>query len=428
MKNYIKKKIKKFFSKLGPGLITGAADDDPSGIVTHTQVGASYGYKLLWLNIVMLPMMTAIQEMVGRIGIVTGKGLAENIREHYNKWFLYAAVSFLVFANVVNIGANIGAMAEVTRLFIDIPFAPLAVFFTIVIVLLETFLSYKNYAKVLKFLSLALFAYIITAFIVDQPWRQVIANLVVPHFEFNKMFLMAIVAVLGTTISPYLFFWEPSQEVEEELEHKLIKKNEDKPKISVTRIRSFRWDNFTGMLFATVVAFFIMLTAASTLHVNGITEISSASQAASAIEPLVRSFPNSGFVAKVIFAIGIIGTGLLAIPVLAGSAAYAVSEALGLKEGLSKKIRKAKGFYSIIAVSTLAGLMINFIGINPIKALIYAAVVNGLMAVPLIYLIIRLSSKKQIMGKYTNGIWSNSLGIFTLVAMFLAAIAMIFIE
>lgn len=424
MKEHIKRKIKDFFGKLGPGLVTGAADDDPSGIATHSQVGAAFGYELLWINVVMLPMMTAVQEMVGRIGIVTGRGLAENIREHYNKWFLYMAVFFLVFANVVNIGADIGAMAEATRLLVNIPFAPLAIFFTIIIVFLETFLKYKKYAKILKWLSIALFSYIITAFIVNQPWRQVISSLLVPHFEFSKVFIVAIVAVLGTTISPYLFFWEPSQEVEEELESRAIKKEGDKPKISPAKLKDFRRDNFTGMVFATIVAFFIMLTAASTLHVNGIRDITSAAQAASAIEPLVKSFPNSGQVAKTIFAIGIIGTGLLAVPVLAGSAAYAVSETLGVKEGLSKKIKKAKGFYSVIALSTLIGLIINFIGINPIRALIYAAVVNGLMAVPLIYLIIRISSKKSIMGKYNNSFWSNFFGIFTLVAMLAASIAM----
>jgi NRAMP (natural resistance-associated macrophage protein)-like metal ion transporter len=428
MRQAVKKKIKNFFAKLGPGLVTGAADDDPSGIATHSQVGAAFGFDLLWLNIVMLPMMTAIQEMVGRIGIVTGRGLAENIHEHYNRWFLYAAVSFLVFANVVNIGADIGAMAEAARLFINIPFAPLAIIFTIIIVLLETFLKYKQYSKVLKWLSIALFSYIITAFIVDQPWRQVIAHTIVPHFEISKLFILSIVAVLGTTISPYLFFWEPSQEIEEELEHRILKKEGDKPKVSNLSLKNFRRDNFTGMCFATVVAFFIMLTAASTLHINGITDISSAAQAASAIEPLVHSFPHAGQIAKVIFAIGIIGTGLLAIPVLAGSAAYALSETLGLKEGLSKKIKKAKGFYSIIAISTLAGLMINFIGINPIKALFYAAIVNGLMAVPLIYLIIRLSSKKDVMGSHANGFWSNFLGIFTLLAMLLSSIAMFFVK
>ncbi|MDP4038562.1 MAG: Nramp family divalent metal transporter [bacterium] len=422
------RRIKNFLGKLGPGLVTGAADDDPSGIATYSQAGAAYGLRMLWMTVVMLPMMVVIQEMVGRIGLVTGKGLANNIRQHYNRWFLYFAVFFLVFANTVNIGANIGAMAAASRLLVDIPYVWMTMFFTIGIVLLEVIMPYKRYAKVLKWLSISLFAYIITAFIVDQPWREVIKATITPHIELSGAFILTIVAVLGTTISPYLFFWEPSQEVEEELKHNWLKAEGEKPQISSRKIRNFRWDNFAGMVFSEIIAFFIILTAASTLHKQGITDIPNAAQAAQALEPLVRGFPNAGVVAKSIFAMGIIGTGLLAIPVLAGSAAYAVSEALGIKEGLSKKILQAKGFYGVIAGATLTGLMINFVGIDPIKALFYAAVINGVMAVPLIYLIIRISSNEKVMGKYKNKFWTNFIGVVTLLAMFSASIAMIFVR
>lgn len=420
-------KIKETLKKLGPGLITGAADDDPSGIATYTQAGAGFGFHLIWTNLYMLPMMTVIQEMSGRIGLVTGKGLAQNIRENHNRWLLYFAVFFLVFANIINIGADIGAMAASAKLIVDIPYVWLTLFFTIGIVLLEIIMPYKRYSKILKWLCLSLFAYVITAFVVTQPWLEILHNVLIPHFEMTAGFFLMIVAVLGTTISPYLFFWEPSQEVEEQIEHRW-KKSGGELEITDHRIRSFRKDNFIGMLFSATIAFFIMITAASTLHVRGITDIPDAASAAAALEPLVQSFPYAGIIAKTIFALGIIGTGMLAIPVLAGSSAYAVSEALGIEEGLHRKVVKAKGFYAVIVVATMLGLFINFVGIDPIKALIYAAIVNGVMAVPLIFIIIRICNNKKIMGNHTNSLLSNSVGYITLCLMALAVIGMVFIH
>lgn len=420
------KKIKDFFSKLGPGLVTGAADDDPSGIGTYSQAGAGFGYALNWLMLVMLPMMIVIQETAGRIGIVSGKGLASVVKEHYNRWVLYFVIFFLVFANTVNIGADIGAMAASARLIIPIPYVWWTLFFVLAIVLLEMLIPYKVYAKILKWLCLSLFAYIITAFIVHISWVDVLKGFI-PSLKFQPEYILIIVALLGTTISPYLFFWEPSQEVEEEIDHH-IKKEDGRPVVTESWFKRFHKDNFTGMLFSQFVALFIMITAAATLHQQGITNISSADQAAAALAPLVHSFPNSGKIAQLLFAFGIIGTGLLSIPVLAGSAAYGVSEALDIKEGLGKKVKRARGFYGVIAGATFLGLLINFVGIDPIKALVYAAVINGVLAIPLIFMIIRIGNDKKIMGDRTSGKVTNTIAIITLIVMILATLGMIFIR
>ncbi len=418
----------KFVRHLGPGLVTGAADDDPSGIGTYTQVGSAFGYSLAWMMPFMLPMMIAVQEMAGRIGLVTGRGLASVMKENYSRWFLYAAVFFLVFANTVNIGADIGAMAASAQLLINLPFVWWTLFFTLAIVLLELIVPYRQYAKILKWLCLSLFAYVITAFMVNMPWRDVLHKTLIPHFQFDPAFILAIVALLGTTISPYLFFWEPSHIVEEQVAHRWRKEGDGAPLVTDHRIKDFRKDNAAGMLLSQIVAFFILITAAATLHAAGIFNVSSASEAAKALEPLVKGFPNAGFVAKLLFALGIIGTGMLAIPILAGSAGYAVSEALDLKEGLFRKVSKAKGFYAVIAGSTLTGLLINFAGIDPIKALYYAAIINGVMAVPLIFVIIRIGNNKKIMGERKNSKLSNAVGIFTLVVMLAATLGMVFVH
>lgn len=423
---YSPKRIKDFFSKLGPGLITGAADDDPSGIGTYSQAGAAFGYALNWLMLVMLPMMIVIQETAGRIGIVTGKGLASIVKEHYNRWVLYFVVFFLVFANTVNIGADIGAMAASARLLIPIPFVWWTLFFVLAIVLLEVLIPYRVYAKILKWLCVSLLAYIITAFIVHIPLSEVLKGFI-PTLKFEPGYVLIIVALLGTTISPYLFFWEPSQEVEEEIEHHL-KKQDGKPVVTNNWFKRFRKDNYTGMVFSQGVALFIMLTAAATLHQQGITNIASADQAAAALAPLVNSFPYSGKIAQVLFAFGIIGTGLLSIPVLAGSAAYGVSEALDINEGLGKKVKKARGFYGVIAGATFLGLLINFVGIDPIKALVYAAVINGVLAIPLIFMIIRIGSNKKIMGDRSSSKITNIIAWLTFLVMVLATLGMIFIH
>src|SRR5476651_2492935 len=420
-----KKKIWKFLSLLGPGLTTGAADDDPSGIATYSQTGAQFGYGQLWTALYMLPFMAAVQEACARIGLVTGKGIAAVVKEHYSKPVLYAVVGLVVVANTINIGADIGAMAAAAQLLVPLSLIILTLFFTVTILILEIFTNYKVYSKILKWLALALLAYPITVFIVHQPWGTVLKATVVPHFEFNFAFLFIITGVLGTTISPYMFFWEASQEVEEGKQRGVAIIN-GKPKMSWGSIRRMRVDNNAGMIISEITTWCILLVAATVLHGSGVTDVKTAADAAKALEPLVHSFPHAGFLAKLIFSIGIIGLGLLAVPVLSGSAAYAVSEAFNWKSGLNLKLHKAHGFYGIITISTLIGLTINFVGIDPVKALVYAAVLNGVAAVPLLFLIARIARNKSIMGEYSSGALSNSLLWFTFVAMGAASIAMFF--
>lgn len=417
------KKIKKFFKIIGPGVITGAADDDPSGIGTYSQTGAQFGYGQLWTALFMLPFQTAVQEACARIGSVTGKGIAAIVGKHYGKKVLYAVVVLVLVANTINIGANIGAMAAAANLIVPLNLAVLAIIFTTTTLLLEIFTSYKVYSKVLKLLALSLFAYPVSVFIVSQPWAQIVKATFIPHFELSFGFFFIITGVLGTTISPYMFFWQASEEVEEERKNHLLKSGE-KPRINRSYIRNLRLDNFIGMCFSQLGTWAIIIVAATVLHANGITNIDSAASAAKALEPLVDSFPNAGFLAKVIFATGIIGLGLLSIPVLAGSAAYALAEAFSWREGLYLKLKQAHGFYGVIIFSTLIGLAINFIGINPMKALVYTAVINGLVAVPLIFLIGRVAQNEKIMGQYRSGWLSKSLVFLTFLAMGAAALAM----
>ena len=424
-------KIKKFFSILGPGLITGAADDDPSGIGTYSVAGAQFGYALNWLALFLFPLMTVVQEMCGRIGMVTGRGLAGVIRTNYAKPLLFATTTLLLIANTINIGADIGAMAASVQMLLPFNFAFWAIAFTAVILLLEIFVSYKVYSRVLKWLAVSLFAYIITAFVLKPcglnmtpeaacvDWGAALKHLFVPTINFSKEYLLVFVGFLGTTISPYLFFWQASEEVEEEVaEHKIVAMGKGKPKIKSADIKEMRFDTVVGMLFSNLTTFFIVVTTASTLFRAGIYNIESAPQAAEALKPLAGNF------AYLLFAAGIIGVGLLGIPVLAGSAAYALSEGFGWREGLYLKFKRAHGFYGVITVATLIGLLINFIGINPIKALLYAAVINGVVAVPLIAIIIFISNNRKIMGERTNGFWSNSIGWLAFGLMGFASIAM----
>jgi NRAMP (natural resistance-associated macrophage protein)-like metal ion transporter len=420
-----KRKIWKFLSLLGPGLTTGAADDDPSGIATYSQTGAQFGYGQLWTALYMLPFMAAVQEACARIGLVTGKGIAAVVKEHYSKPVLYAVVSLVVIANTINIGADIGAMAAAAQLLVPLSLIILTLFFTVTILVLEIFTSYKVYSKILKWLALALLAYPITVFIVHQPWGTVLKATVVPHFEFNFAFLFIITGVLGTTISPYMFFWEASQEVEEQKDRGVAIVN-GKPKISWGSIRRMRVDNNAGMIISEITTWCILLVAATVLHGSGVTDVKTAADAAKALEPLVHSFPHAGFLAKLIFSIGIIGLGLLAVPVLSGSAAYAVSEAFNWDSGLNLKLKKAHGFYGIITISTLIGLTINFVGIDPVKALVYAAVLNGVAAVPLLFLIARIARNQTIMGEFRSKALSNGLLWFTFIAMGAASVAMFF--
>lgn len=420
----IKGKFNRFLRILGPGLITGAADDDPSGIATYSQTGAQFGYGQLWTVVFMYPLMTAVQEACARIGAVTGKGIAAVVKANYNKKILYSVILLVVLANTINIGADIGAMAASANLIVPIPFVFLALFFTVFVLSLEIFTSYKTYAKILKWLSLALFAYPITAIIAGQNWIELIRATLIPHIELSFGFFFILTGVLGTTISPYMFFWQASEEVEEEISTNRLLKEGEKPRISKTFLKNLRIDTALGMFFSEIITWFIIITTASVLNSQGVTNISTASEAAKALEPLVSTFPNAGFLAKTIFAAGIIGIGLLAVPVLAGSASYALSEAFNWKEGLYLKLKQAHGFYGVITVATLIGLFINFIGIDPMKALVFTAVFNGIAAVPLIFLIAKISTNSKIMGENKSGIISTGLLWVTFAAMLFSAFAL----
>lgn len=413
-------KLKKIFKLLGPGFITGASDDDPSGIATYSQTGAQFGYGQLWTSPFSFPFMTAVQEMCGRIGIVTGKGLAGVIRKHYSPSILYFAVVLLIFANTINIGANLGAMASSGQLIFNIPFPLMLLAVTIVTLLLEVFVSYRVYSKFLKYLTLSLLAYVLTVFIVKQDLSKIIFSTFIPNFSFSKDYLLNIVAILGTTISPYLFFWQTGEEVEEEVEKgKLSVMGAGIPRVDKSDIQAMRVDTVIGMLFSNLVMFFIIVTAASTLYANGITNIETAPQAAQALRPLAGDF------AFLLFALGIIGTGLLAVPVLAGSASYALSEAFGWREGLYRRFSQAHGFYGVIAVATLVGLMVNFTSIKPFTLLYYTAVINGICAPPLLMLIMLIGNNKKIMNEHTNSRFSNILGWTITAIMGIASIALL---
>lgn len=416
----------RFLRVLGPGVVTGAADDDPSGIATYSQAGAKYGFGLLWIFPIMYPLLLAVQESCSRIGAVTGKGLAAVIKSNYSKKLLIMSVLLVVVANTINIGADLGAMAATTQLFVDLPFPLLAVFYAIVIVLLVVFVNYKRYAKILKWLALALLAYPVTAFLVGQDWPEVLRSTFATMPQINAETIYILVGILGTTISPYCFFWDTSEIVEEEIAHRRLNETGRGPKITSRFLKSIRLDNFFGMTLATVTAWFIVMVCASVLFKNGVTEINTAADAARALEPLVQGFPYAGLIAKLIFSVGIIGIGLLAIPVLAGSSAYAISETLGWKEGLYRKFKHAAGFYIVIIIATVVGLAINFLGIDPIKALIFTAVFNGVAAVPLLWMIARVGNNPNIMGAYKNGILSNIFVRIALVIMTIAVLALFY--
>ena len=411
--------FKRTFKTLGPGLITGASDDDPSGIATYSQAGAKFGLGMIWMVPFLYPMMLIIEEMCARVGLITGKGLASAIKQKYSRNFLIPLVILLLIANTINIGADIGAMSASIRLiFPNLPFVIATLAFVGIILAAEIFISYRRYSKLLKYLTLSLFTYIITAVIIGGNWNEILSATLIPHIEFNSEFVMMFVAIFGTTISPYLFFWQTSEEVEEDVQSGKIKEiGEGKPTISKTEIKLMRSDVAIGMAFSVSIMWAIMVTTAGTLHVNGHTDIQTAEQAAKTLEPLVKSFPYAGQISQIIFALGIIGTGLLAIPVLAGSSAYALADTFGWKEGLSKKFKQARPFYIVIATSTVIGLFINFIGIDPIKALIYTAVINGIVAVPILFAILKICNDKTILEHGTNGRISNIIGWSTFLIM-----------
>jgi len=410
-------RIRNFWKKLGPGLVTGAADDDPSGIATYSQMGAQRGFELIWLSLFSYPLMIVIQEMCARIGLVTGKGLAANIKQYYSKKILYVCTALLLFANIFNIGADLGAMAEAMRLVLPgAPFALLVLFLGIISLILEIFVSYRKYAKYLKYLTFVLFAYIISALLVEMNWGEVLRNLFIPTIHFSKDSLMLLCAAVGTTISPYLFFWQSSQEVEEKILNSEKGEGTGRAEVGVKDIKNMRLDVWSGMFISNLVMFFIIAACASTLFTSGITNIDSASDAALALRPFAGDF------AYFLFALGILGTGLLAIPVLAASASYAMSETFGWREGLSLKLKQATSFYGVIIVAIVLGILFNFIGLDPIRALIYSALLNGIISPLMIFFIIHLSGKESLMGDFKNKKSSNFFGWFTFVVISLVSV------
>lgn len=416
--NKISIKIKQFFKKIGPGFITGAADDDPSGIGTYSIAGAQFGYKMNWMTLFLLPAMIAIQEMCGRLGMVTGMGLAGIIKKYSSKKILYMAVSLLAVANIINIGADLGIMAASIQMLLGFPFYYWLVVVAIFVTWMEIAIPYKTYSKYLKFLGLSLCVYVITAFLIKQDWKEIAISTFVPHIQFDSLYIMTMIGFIGTTISPYLFFWQPSEEIEEEICDGRISDFNCKPKVNKGNIKAMMLDTKMGMLFSNVVTFFVLLTTAATLHANGITSIDTPQQAALALKPL------AGNGAYLLFAIGIIGVGLQSIPVLAGSVGYAFAETFGFKEGLSKNFLKAKPFYLVIGFSTLIGLLMNLFGVNTMQALYYAAVINGVASIPLIAIIIKLSDKKEIVGQFRTAKHNKIIGLIVLIFITLAVILM----
>jgi len=417
--------ISQLLKALGPGVITGAADDDPSGIATYSQAGAKYGLGMLWMTLFLLPTMIVIQEMCARIGLLSGNGLAALIKKKYTTKIVYPMSGLLLIANTINIGADLGAMsASVRIIFPDVPLVVTSLLFSVFIIIAEIFIPYHMYVKVLKYLVLSLFAYVITAIIVGGNISQIFFT-IIPSISFSSDYAIMFVAVIGTTISPYLLFWQTSEEAEEDVaKHRIKEIGEGKPKVSPREIMSMKEDIGIGMFFSQFIMWSIIVTSAGSLYFSGITNVQTADQAASALEPLVKSFPNSGQIAKVIFAFGIIGTGLLAIPVLSASSAFALSDTFGWKEGLEKKFSQAKSFYSVIIASTLIGVWITFSHINPIQALILAAVINAVVTVPILFIVMRLANDKKILEDKVNSRFSNIIGWFTFAIMTASVIVM----
>lgn len=408
-----RKKMTYFFRALGPGLITGASDDDPSGIGTYSSVGAKFGFSILWMAAWLLPVMLAVQEACARIGIVTNRGLAGVLQKHYRKKIVLAVVVLLIIANIVNIGADLGAMAATLTMLTKINFYVAAIFFALLSIAMEVFIGYHFYVKFLKWLAFSVLAYVVAGVLIHPEWLTVVRWTFLPGIKFSEEYVFAMIAVFGTTITPYLFFWQASEEVEENKLHKKLHKllkrgTEDNLHTKIARMRT---DVGTGMILANIVFFFIVLTAAQVFFANGITNIESAEQAAQALRPLAGDY------AYLLFAIGIIGTGLLAVPVLAGSGAYALAEIMKWHEGLELKFSQAKGFYAVIAISILVGLGLNFFQINPIRALYYSAFLNGIIAFPLLIVIMVVGNDKKIMGKETHPLWVKFFGWLSVVFM-----------
>jgi NRAMP (natural resistance-associated macrophage protein)-like metal ion transporter len=405
--------------KLGPGLITGAADDDPSGIAAYSQAGAQFGYSLLWTLFFTYPLMVGIQVVSARIGRVSGYGLAGNIRRHYSAAMLYALIGLLLVANTINIGADIGAMADALALLIGGPRHAYIVGIGALCVVLQVFVSYHRYVRVLKWLTLSLFSYVAVVFAVDVPWLQVLHAVLIPSLSFKGEYVTTVVAIFGTTISPYLFFWQASQECEDLRAMKADKPLLNHPEQAVRQLHRIKVDTYIGMGFSNLIAFFIMLTTASTLYAHGVKDIQSSAQAAEALRPLAGRF------AFLLFSMGIIGTGLLAVPVLAGSSAFALAETFRWRRGLDLTALRGIRFYGVIAVSTLIGVGLGFTRIDPIKALYWAAVINGVISVPIMFVMMRMAANPEVMGKFVVGQRLGTLGWLATGVMALAVGAMI---
>lgn len=399
-----------FLSRLGPGLITGAADDDPSGIGTHSQIGAQFGYGLSWTFLFSFPLMVAIQEVAAQIGRVTGAGIARNLRRHYPRPLLVLMVGLLLVANIVNLGADLAAMGAAVGLLIGGPLWLYTLLFGAFCVIVEIWLSYERYASVLKWATLSLFAYVAVVIVAHVPWGEALTSLVVPRIEYTGAYATAVVAILGTTISPYLFFWQASQEIEEQKRHK-AKPLCITPKDAGPELKRIRVDTLTGMAFSSIVSLAIVFATAATLHANGVLDIGTSAQAAEALRPIAGNF------AFALFSLGIIGTGLLAVPVLAGSAAYAVTEMFGIASSLDAKPTKARLFYGTIAVTTMLGVSLQYIGIDPARALYWAAVVNGVLAAPLMVMMMLIVRNPRAMGRLTLGPRATITGWFATLVM-----------
>lgn len=413
------KRAKKYWQSLGPGLTTGAADDDPSGIATYSQTGSQFGFQLLWLSLFTFPLMAVVQEMCARIGLVTGRGLAANIRKHFPPWVIYICTVLLIIANTFNIGADLGAMASASRLlFPQFHFVLLLIGFTAISIGLQIFTSYERYAKYLKLLALILLSYVFSALSVKLDFMQLVSHTFLPTIVFSKEQIILVCAILGTTISPYLFFWQTSQEVEEEILHgkvTLAQREGTNPR----QLKKMRADVWSGMFISNLVMFFIIAACAATLFPHGIRNIQTSAQAAEALRPI------AGPQAYLLFTLGVIGTGMLAVPILAGSSAYAISEALQWKFGLHKKLNDAYSFYGVIIFSMVIGVVLNLVGIQPIPMLIYSAVANGLIAPVILIFIVFISSNKKIMGQWKNPLFITLIGYITIALMTIAGIATI---
>jgi len=409
---------KSFLRKLGPGLITGVSDDDPSGIATYSQAGAQFGFSMLWTVLFSYPLMTAIQEISARIGRVTGRGIAANMRKYSPPWLLYSVVSLLFVASVFNLGADLGAMGAATQLLIGGSTTPYVVFFAIISLALQICVPYTSYAKYLKWLTLAVLSYILTAFVVNVSWSQALHATFFPSLTLDAKYFATLTAVLGTTISPYLFFWQASQEVEEVRVNQEQQPLKHSPSQAPEQFARIRADTRFGMAVSNVVAFFIILTAAATLHRNGVLDVQTSAQAARALQPIAGRF------AFFLFAAGIVGTGLLAVPVLAGAAAYSVAETFRWRSSLQRQPHQGKRFYGVLAAATLIGLALNVVKIDPIRALFWSAIINGVVAAPLMAVVMLLSANRKVMGEFCMPVLLKTVGWIATVAMFLASLAM----